>query len=107
MYKFLTSAMSQYLLQFMIREEVLPRQQRALRNGVWGTYDCLLMDQAVAQDAKKRRRDLQVLWYDFKKGYNLVPHEWVLRACEAIGVSEWFVTTMRRIVSCWSTRYSV
>ena len=48
--------------------------------------DALIIDEAVAEEAKKDKRNLSVAWIDYRKAYDLVPHRWIgqiLRAMAA------------------------
>ena len=64
-------------------EDILPAEQKVLRKGRRGCLDTIIIiDGAMAGEAKLYRRDLSMTWIDFKN--DMVPHEWLRRMLEAI-----------------------
>ena len=40
------------------------------------------MNKALMSKVKKKRQNLFTIWVDYKKGFNLVPHEWLIYALQ-------------------------
>ncbi len=104
MYKVLTKIMADRLTQMLIEQDLLPQQQRALRRGGRGTFDCLMADTLIALDAKRLRKNLAVAWLDFTKAYDRVPHKLVLDSLETVGAPRWIRDTVARIIPKWGSR---
>ena len=47
--------------------DLIPHEQKALRKGRRGCLDALVIDAAVAEEAKETRRNLSVGWVDYRK----------------------------------------
>ena len=41
----------------------------------------------ILENCKKRKRNLSCAWIDYKKAFDSVPHEWILRSLELFKVS--------------------
>ena len=53
-----------------------------------GNKDQLLIDKLVMCDAKKNRKSLCVARIDFKKAFDSVPHDWILKCLELYRVNQ-------------------
>lgn len=63
---------------------VIPPEQRGVRKGSWGCKDNLLIDSVVCGEVKSYHRNLSVAWIDYQKGFDSVPHDWILDVLEFI-----------------------
>ena len=73
-------------------------RQHALENSIWdegqlgavtgvlGTVGQLLIDQCIMEEVKAYHRNLAVAYYDYKKAYDKVHHDWIIRVHEWIGI---------------------
>ena len=73
-YKLLTGVLTEVLYDHVMRYELLPKEQKALRRGQRGCADALTVDGAAAQGAKSARKSLSVAWIDYEKAFDRVPH---------------------------------
>eukprot|EP00794_Sanderia_malayensis_P010349 gene10349-biopygen8495 len=64
-----------YLLGSSLMYDVMPCEQRSMRTGSWGMIECLLLDQTIEAHSRSYKRPLSVAWVDFRKAFDLVPHE--------------------------------
>ncbi len=102
-YKLMTATLAGIILEHASKCEALPREQKALRKGTRGCLDALTIDQAVADEAKKDRRDLSVAWVDYRKAYDLVPHRWINQVLRAVAVPKPVRETVKQLISKWAT----
>jgi hypothetical protein len=97
-------------IAFFVYEEAAPAlhpSQRAVRKGVRGTLDCLLLDEALCSDAVTRKKDLHVAWIDYKKAFDMVPHELIDRCLPLYGVSGRLTRTIMNLTALFQTRYTM
>ena len=76
------------MYNYLDREKILPEEQNGCKRGSCGTRDQLLIDKMVLKDCKKRRTNLSMVWTDYRKAYQLVPHSWVNEYMEMFGIVE-------------------
>ena len=50
--------------------------------------DQLLIDKTVLKDCKKRYTNLSMVWIDYRKAYDLVPHSCVNECLQMFGIAE-------------------
>ena len=43
-----------------------------------GCKDCLLLDRLITQKAQKNKSNIALMWIDYKKAYESVPHSWII-----------------------------
>ena len=60
--------------------------QLGAKEGVLGTVDQLIIDRCIMEEVKQYHRNLAVAFYDYKKAYNKVHHDRMLRVYEWIGI---------------------
>ena len=48
-------------------------------SGVLGTVDQLIVDNTIMDEVRGKRRNLAVALYDYRKAYDMVRHDWMLR----------------------------
>ena len=51
--------------------------QMGTMSGALGTTDHLLVDRCALEEVKEHRRNLPVVYYDYKKAYDNVEHAWM------------------------------
>ena len=53
---------------------------------VLGTVDQLLIDNCIMEEVRIHKRNLAVAYYDYRKAYDMVHHDWMLRVYEWMGI---------------------
>ena len=59
---------------------ILGIEQAATKKGSWGCTDQLLINKAIMEEVKSKRRNLVCIWLDYKKAFDSVPHDWLIKA---------------------------
>ena len=75
--------------------------------GVWGTVDQLIIDRCIMEEVKQYHRNLAVAFYDYKKAYDKVHHDWMLRVYEWIGIPKEAIELICQMMSLWKTRLEI
>ena len=65
--------------EHVIDHKILPLEQKGVRRRARGCKDHLLLDKALMKVAKKKQRNLSMMWIDYKKAYDSVPHSWIIK----------------------------
>jgi hypothetical protein len=82
---------------------LLPDEQKALRKGRRGCLDALVIDEAIASEAKLYRRNLNVAWIDYRKAYDMVPHRWLRKVLRAIRAPKMVSRMVSELIPLWRT----
>ena len=56
---------------------------------------------------KEHHRNLAVAYYDYEKAYNMVHHDWMLRAYEWMGINRKVWNVIEEEMKKWKTRLEV
>ncbi|XP_031573642.1 uncharacterized protein LOC116307509 [Actinia tenebrosa] len=89
------------LYNHLEEQELIPFE--GCSRGSIGTKDQLLIDKAVLRSAKRRHKNLEMVWVDYKKAYDFVPHSWIIASLENIKAQPSIVGFMKRAMSQWRT----
>ena len=82
MYKILTSIITDRTYCFLERHDILPAEQTGCRRRSYGCKDQLLINKAILEEVKSKRKNLSTAWVDYKKGFDSVPHSWIAKSLE-------------------------
>ena len=85
-YKLLTSVLKDRAYSQLEQHDLFPLAQ-GCRRGSYGFKDQLMTNKMILENCKKRKRNLSCAWIDYKKAFDSVPHEWILRSLELFKVS--------------------
>lgn len=48
----------------------------------------MLINKTILEDCKKRRRNLNTAWIDYKKAFDSVPHTWIFKCLKLYNINE-------------------
>ena len=88
MWKLLIGVIADQIYAHLDQEKFLPKEQKGCRKGSGGTNDLLYIDRAVIKEVKSRDKNLAMVWIDYKKAYDMVPHSWIIECLDLFGVAE-------------------
>ena len=82
-------------------------EQAGGKPGSWGCTDQLLINKMILDEVKKNRRNLYMMWFDYKKAFDSVPHDWIIKALKLAKVPDEIVKTVMNLMEIWSTQLSL
>ena len=103
-YKLFTGTVAHILLHHVKHYDLLPIEQKALKAGHRGCFDTVAIDSALAKEAKSDRRNLSMVWLDFQKAFDRVPHKWIKKALKIVSAPKEVKRAVRRVVPLWRTK---
>ena len=77
MYKILTSILSARAYKHLTSNNLLPVEQKGCSKGSYGCKGQLLINKAITEMTRSRKRYLTTAWIDYKKAFDSVPHSWI------------------------------
>ncbi|EPB65347.1 reverse transcriptase [Ancylostoma ceylanicum] len=102
-YKILTASMSAHILQTV--GDRFPREQIALRKGVWSCTHAQILDQTAVKDALRYKKELHMLWVDLTKAFDSLSHGAIRWTIKQWGVPSDVRRLLSSIMSMQSVRY--
>ena len=61
----------------------------------------------VLDQVKKQRKNLFLMWFDYRKAFDSVPHLWIIKAFELAKVSNKILIAIRNIMDLWATKVNL
>ena len=103
-YKLLTSVLTDRTYSHLEQNDLFPLEQKGCRRGSYGCKDQLMINKMILENCKKRKQNLSCAWIDYKKAFDSVPHEWILRSLELFKVSPKVVGFLKHNMKNWKTQ---
>ena len=66
--------------------------------GSWGCTDQLLINKMILDEVRKHQRNLFMMWFDYKKAFDSVPHDWILKSLRLCQVPEKIINTIENLM---------
>ena len=85
-YKLLTSVLTDKTYLHLEQNDLFPLEQKRFRRGSYGCKDQLMINKMILETCKKRKRNLSCAWIDYKKSFDSVSYEWILRSLQLFKV---------------------
>lgn len=82
MYKVLTSVIANELYIHCDKNDIIAPEQRGCRRGARGCKDHLMINKAILEDAHKCQKNLSLAWVDYRKAFDSMSHEWLLKVLD-------------------------
>ena len=88
-------------------------KEHAEENEIWdrnqmGTcQDQLLIDNCIMEEVRTHKRNSAVAYYDYRKAYDMVHHDWMLRVYEWMGITKSVCKVIEQLIMRWKTRLGV
>ena len=58
----------------------------------------------ILDEVKQHCRNLLMMWFDYKKVFDSVPHNWILKAHELAPVPLKITSTIKSLMGTWATK---
>ena len=88
-YKLITSitSISGRMQKYMDNENLLPKEKKGCSRGTKEYKDQLLISKAIQRECKSGKKSLSMAWNDYQKAFDRVPHSWIIKSLELIGIN--------------------
>ena len=103
MYKLLTVILTKEVYTHLQKEELILDEQKGCTRSSRASKDQLLIDCAILKEAKSRHKNLEMIWVDYAKAYDSVPHSWILECLSLFKVYPAVLKFMTIVMSMWKT----
>ena len=74
MWKLMNGIIAESIYGFLEGNLVLPNEQKGCRRKSRRTKDQLIIDKMVLKDCRRRNTNLAMVWIDYRKAYDMIPH---------------------------------
>ena len=103
----MTGLIGKYMRDHAMENEIWDEGQLGGVEGVLGTVDQLLIDECIMEEVRSYHRNLAVAYYDYKKAYDKVHHDWMLRVFNWMSIPKNVTALLKALMVTWKTRLEV
>ena len=97
----LTSILTERSYTHILKNDIIREEQRGCTRNSYGCKDQLLLNKI--EDCKKKKKNLSMAWIDYRKAYDSVRHEWILKTLQMYRFNEKLIKFMEASMSNWKT----
>ena len=83
---------------------MITKEQKGCYRGSKGCKDQLLISKAILQECKRKKKNLSMAWIDYQKAFDRVPHSWIIKSLELIGINNKVILFTKKVMTYWKTR---
>jgi len=96
---------SQKISTHLEEQSLLPAEQKGYHPGSKGCKNQLMISEAIYEDCRRRNKNLSIAWIDYQKAFDSVPHSWVEKSIELVGVNSKIFRFCKLSMEKWNTRF--
>ena len=71
------------------------------------TYYLSFINKMAMVEIKNNRRNAYVMWFDYKKVFDSVPHHWIIKALEQAKVPKQLIDNITTLNQFWNTKVTL
>jgi hypothetical protein len=83
-------------------QDLSPAEQKGCHPGSKRCKDQLIISKALYEYCKRRKRNLYIAWTDYQKAFDSMPHSWVEKPIELVGVNSKIVRFCKSLMEKWN-----
>ena len=106
-YKLYTSLLNKFLENHCTTNNIITMEQAGGKKHSWGCADQLLINKMVLDQVKQQRKNLFMMWFDYRKAFDSVPHSWIIKALHLAKVPEKVLNAILRLMELWATKVNL
>ena len=72
-YKIYIGKINNFLEDHCSINDIITLEQAGVKKGSWGCADHLLVNEMILEQVRNNRRNLLMMWFDYKKAFDSVP----------------------------------
>ena len=86
-----------------VANDIWDESQLGAAEGVLGRVNQLIFDRCIMEEVKQYHKHLAVAFYDYKKAYDKVHHNWMIRVYDWIGIPKQVIQLIEQLMNKWTT----
>ena len=106
-FKILASVITDRLYSHLEKEAIMTPEQRGGKKDCYGCKDQLMINNAILENCKKRKKNLSTAWIDYKEAFDNVPHSWILKCLQMYKIQPALITFIEESMSQWKTNMTL
>ena len=104
MLKIYTALIAYFLGEHCRVNDIITLNQAGGSYGSWSHIKQLLINKTITEEVISNRRNLILIWLDYKKAFDSVPHYWIIESLKLAKVNPVIIAAIEELTKNWSTR---
>ena len=100
-FKILTSVITNRLYNHLENESIMTPEQRGGKKDCYGCKDQLMINNAILENCKAKKKNVSTAWIDYKKAFDSVPHSWILRCLQMYKIHPVLIEFIEQSMNHW------
>ena len=84
------------MMEHLKTNNIIPEEQKGGIADCYGCIDRLLINSMVLDDAKQRNKNISIAWIDYKKTFDSIPHDWLIKSLEIHGFDDVLINFFKK-----------
>ena len=102
-FKILTSVITDRLYNHLEKESIMTPEQKGGKKDCYGCKDQLMINNAILENYKKKKKNLSTAWINYQKAFDSVPHSWILACLRMYKINPVLITFIEASMRQWKT----
>lgn len=102
-YKLLTSLLHRKIYEHCIANNIIAAEQKGCIEGSLGCKEQLTIDAVIMGQARRRHRNLNTCYIDYKKAFDSVPHDWLVKVLQVYKIHPKVIGLLTALMKSWKT----
>ena len=107
LYKLYTGILYTFLQDHVTSNNIMELEQAGGRNGSWGCADQLIINKMIHDEVRKYRRNIMMMWFDYQKAFDSMPHDWIIKSLELANVPQKLIDAVKQLMNVWATKVTL
>ena len=84
MFKLDTGVLASFVTEHCTDNDIITPEQAGGKKGSWGCAEQLPINKTATEECNSYRRNLICIWLDYKKAFDSVPHDKIIKALHLV-----------------------
>ena len=103
-YKLFTGMINLFITDHCTTNNIMTSKKAGSKQGSWECTDQLLINKMILDEVKQYRRNLLMIRFNYKKAFDSVPRNWILKGLELAQVPLKITSTIKSLMGTWATK---
>ena len=106
-FKILTSVITDRLYNHLENESIMTPEQRGGKKDCYGCKEQLMINNAILENFKAKKKNVSTAWIDNKKAFDSVPHSWIVRCLQMFKIHPVLIKFIEQSMNHWKTNMTL
>ena len=107
LYKVFTGVLAKRIQGHLDNNNIISEEQKGCCKNSYGTKDQLLINKMITENSRRAQKNLSMVWIDYKKAYDSVPHNWIREVLKIYKISPEIIRFIDNAMKIWKVNINL